>query len=47
MVPWIAVLPAVVMSVAVFAVSVATTSTRRWVRAARTDNRRPPRPDLR
>jgi hypothetical protein len=46
-VPWAAVLPAAVMGVAVFAVSVATTGTRRWVRAARTDGRRPPRPDLR
>jgi hypothetical protein len=47
MVPWIAVVPAAVMGVAVFAFSVATTGTRRGVRPARTDGRRPPRPDLR
>ena len=45
-VPWAAVLPAAVMGIAVFAVSVATTGTRRWVRAAARANRRPPRPDL-
>ncbi len=45
-VPWAVVLPAAAMGVAVFVVSVATTGTRRWVRAAVFDSRRPPRPDL-
>jgi hypothetical protein len=45
-VPWAAVLPAAVMGAAFFALSVATTGTRRWVRAAWTTYRPPPRPDL-
>jgi len=45
-VPWAAVLPAAVMGAAVFAVSVAATGGRRWVRAAVSAKRRPPRPDL-
>jgi hypothetical protein len=45
-VPWSAVFPAAVMGAAFFAISVATTGTRRWMRAARSAYRRPPRPDL-